>query len=156
MAQRKTRWQQPAESSGGQSSIDAWEHAKPEGKWTEVSADYKGLEALVTERKITWTKSGRESAKREAGLVDMLEKAATNEKREGRDRISLGTSEKPPLQGKKRKTRQRVLIEEMRKNVVAAQQKSFEAEQSLCNALRECVDNNGRDQHQARAEAPRT
>ena len=27
-------------------------------------------------------------------------------------------------------------MEEMRKNVVAAQQKNFEAEQSLCNALR--------------------
>ena len=41
-------------------------------------------------------------------------------------------------------------MEEMRKNVVAAQQTSFEAEQSICNALREYVDNYGRDQDQAR------
>ena len=34
--------------------------------------------------------------------------------------------------------------------MVAAQRKSFEAEQSLCNALREYVDNHGRDQDQAR------
>ena len=29
----KTRWQQPAGSSGRQSSVDTWEHAKLEGKW---------------------------------------------------------------------------------------------------------------------------
>ena len=81
----RTRWQQPAESSGGQSSVYAWEHAKPKGKWMEVSADNRVLEALVKEKKITWNKSGKESAKREADLYDMLEKAATNEKREGRD-----------------------------------------------------------------------
>ena len=46
----KTRWQQPAESSGGQSSVEAWEHAKPKGKWTEVSADYRVLAALVKEK----------------------------------------------------------------------------------------------------------
>ena len=50
------RWQQLAESSGGQSSVDAWEHAKPKGKLTEVSADYRELEALVKEKTITWTK----------------------------------------------------------------------------------------------------
>ena len=33
----KTRWQQPAGSSGGQSSLDTWEHVKPKGKWKEVS-----------------------------------------------------------------------------------------------------------------------
>ena len=37
-------------------------------------------------------------------------------------------------------------MEEMRKNVVAAQQKSFEAEQSPCNALREYVEGYDRDQ----------
>ena len=41
------------------------------------------LDALVKEKKITWTYSGRESAKREANLYDMLEKAATDEKKEG-------------------------------------------------------------------------
>ena len=41
-------------------------------------------------------------------------------------------------------------MEEMRKNVLAAQQKSFEAEQSLCNALREYVDGYDRDEDQAR------
>ena len=41
-------------------------------------------------------------------------------------------------------------MEEMRRNVVAAQQKSFEAEQSLCNALREYVEGYDRDQGRAR------
>ena len=89
----KTRWQQPAGSNGGQSSVDALEHAKPQGKWIEVSADYRVPDALVKEKKIKWTKSGRESAKREADLYDMLEKA---------------TSWKLFLKGKKRKMRQRV------------------------------------------------
>ena len=46
-----------------------------------ATADYRVLDALAKEKKITWTKSGRESAKREADLYDMLEKAATDEKR---------------------------------------------------------------------------
>ena len=49
----KTRWQQPAGSSGGQSSVNTWEQGKPEGKWIEVSADYEVLETLVKENKIT-------------------------------------------------------------------------------------------------------
>ena len=43
----KTRWQQPAGSSGGQSSADTWEQAKPKGKWIEVYAVYEVLDALV-------------------------------------------------------------------------------------------------------------
>ena len=41
----KNRWQQPAASSGRQSSADTWEHAKPKGKWIQVSADYEVLDA---------------------------------------------------------------------------------------------------------------
>ena len=100
-------------------------------------------------KKITWTKSGRESAKREAELFDMLEKAATNEKR-GRDRDKLGDKPEVFLTRKEEEDEATGLMEKMRKNVVAAQQKNFEAEQSLCNALRRYVDNNGRDQDQAR------
>ena len=55
----ETKWQQPVGSSGGQSSVDAWEHAKPKGKWIEISADYRVLDALVKEKKITWTTGGR-------------------------------------------------------------------------------------------------
>ena len=61
-------------------------------------------DALVKEKKITWTKSGKENEKREADLYDMLEKAATNEKREERDRDQHG-------EGKKRKMRQRVSLQ---------------------------------------------
>ena len=86
----KTSWQQPAGSCGGQSSVDAWEHAKPKGKWTEVSTDCRVLDAPVKGKKITWTKNGRESAERAADLYDMFEKAAADEKREERDRDKLG------------------------------------------------------------------
>ena len=54
------------------------------------SADYRVLDTLVKEKNSTWTKSGREIAKREADLDKMLEKAATDEKKEGRDRDKLG------------------------------------------------------------------
>ena len=135
--------------------MDAWEHAQPKGKWTQVSADYRVLDALVLdalvkEKKITWTKSARESAKREAELLDMLEKGATNEKKEGRDKDNLGDRLEAFLTRKEEEDEATGLMEETRKNVVAAQQKNFEAEQSLCNALREYVDNFGRDLDQVR------
>ena len=66
------------------------------------------LDALVKEKKITWSKSGRESAKREADLYDMLAKAATNEKKEERDREKLGDKLESFLQEKRRKMKQRV------------------------------------------------
>ena len=78
-----------------------------EEKWIEVSADYEVLDAFVKEKKITWSKSGRESAKREADLHKTLEKAATDEKKEERDRESLATSGKLSSKGKKKKMRQR-------------------------------------------------
>ena len=37
----------------------------------------------LKEKKITWTKSGKESAKRDADLYTMLEIAATDEKKKG-------------------------------------------------------------------------
>ena len=139
-ASSKTRWLQPAGSSTGQSSVDTWEHVKPRGKWTQVTADYRVLDILVKEKKASWAKGGRDSAKREAELFDMLEKAATNEKREGRDRDKLGDKLQAFLKRKEAEDQSTGLMEEMRENVVAAQQKSFEAEQSLCNALREYVE----------------
>ena len=72
----KTWWQQLAGSSGGQSFHDAWDHSKPKGKWKEVSAEFETVNALVKEKKITWNKSGRESAKREADWFSMIESAA--------------------------------------------------------------------------------
>ena len=93
---------------------------------------------------------GKESAKREAGLYDMFEEAATDEKREERDRDKLGDKLEAFLTRKEEEDEAMGLMEEMRKNVVAAQQKGFEAEQSLCNAPREQVDGYDRDQDQAR------
>ena len=84
----------------------------------------------------------------------MLEKAATDKKREERDRDKLGDNLETFLK-RKEEGEATGLMEEMRKNVVAKQQKSFEAEQSLCNALREDVDNYGTDHHQARTLMPK-
>ena len=107
-------------AAGDKSSVDTWEHAKPKGKWIKVSADCRVLEA------------------------------ATDEKREERDRDKLGDKLEALLTRKEEEDEATCLMEEMRKNVVAAQHKSFEAEQSLCNALREHVDGYDRDQDQAR------
>ena len=78
--------------------------------------------------------------KREADLYTMLEKTATNEKREERDREKLGDKREAFLKRKEEEDEATCLMEEMRKNVEVAQHKSFEVEQSLCSALREYVD----------------
>ena len=79
----------------------------------------------------------------------MLEKAATDEKREERDRDKLGDKLEAFLKRKEEEDEATGLMEEMRKNVVAAQQKSFEVGQSVCNALREFVEGYDRDQGRA-------
>ena len=104
-------------SSGRQSSQDAWEHAKPKGKWKEVSAEYEAINVLVKEKKITWNKSGRESAKREADFFTMLEGTATDEKKEERDRDKLGDMLEAFLIRKGEEDEATCLMEEMRKNV---------------------------------------
>ena len=43
----------------------------------------------MKEKKITWNKSGRESAKRETDFYTMIESAATDEKQKERDRDKL-------------------------------------------------------------------
>ena len=94
----------------------------------------------MKEKKITWNKSGEESAKREADLNTMLESAATDEKKEDRDRDKLGDKFEAFLKRQEEEAEATCLMEEMRKNVEAAHYKNFEAEQSLCGALREYVD----------------
>ena len=79
-----------------------------------------------------------------------LEKAATNEKREGRDRDKLGDKLEVSLKVKKRKMRQRVSWKNDVKRGSCTTQ-SYEAEKSLCNALREYVDSSDKDQGRARA-----
>ena len=82
-------------------------------------------------------------------LYDMLEKAATDEKREERYRDKLGDKLEAFFK-RKEEDEGTGLMEEMRKNVAASQQKSFEAEQSLCGALRAHVDEYDRDHGRAR------
>ena len=80
----------------------------------------------------------------------MLESAATGEKNEERDWDKLGDKLEAFLKTKEEEAEATCLMEEKRKNVEAAQHKSFEAEQSLCSALREYVDSHDRDRGRAR------
>ena len=91
----------------------------------------------MKQKKITWNKSGKESAIRKADLYTMLESAATDEKKEERERDKLGDRLEAFLKRKEEEDEATCLMEEMRNNVETAQHKSFEAEQSLCSALRE-------------------
>ena len=84
----------------------------------------------MKEKKITWSKSGRESAKREVDLYKTLEKAATDEKKEKRVREKLGDKLETVLK-RKEEDEATCLMEEMKKNVEAAQHRSYEAERSL-------------------------
>ena len=87
---------------------------------------------------------------READLYEMLEQAATDEKREERDRGELRDKLEAFLQSKEEEDEATCLMEEMKKNVEAAQHESFEAEQSLCNALRDTSTVTTKDQGRAR------
>ena len=60
-------------------------------------------------------------------------------------RDKLGDKPEAFLQRKEEEDDATCLMEEMRKNVEAAQQKFFEAEQCLWNALREYVDSYDKD-----------
>ena len=82
----------------GQSSVDTWEHVKPGGEWIEVTADYRVLDALVKEKKATWTNKRQRKCKKEAYLYDMLEKAATE-----RDRGELDDELEAFLKRKRRR-----------------------------------------------------
>ena len=79
-----------------------------------------------------------------------LSKQLQTKKEEERDREKLGDKLEAFLTRKEEEDEATCLMEELRKNVEAAQHKSFEAEQSLCNALREYVDSYDKDQVRAR------
>ena len=83
----------------------------------------------MKEKKITWNKSGRESAKRVADFYTMIESAATDEKQEERDRDKLSDRLEEFRKRKEEEDEAMCLIEEMRKNLEAAQTIFFEAEQ---------------------------
>ena len=91
-------------------------------------------------RKLRGQRAPEKAQKEKPTLYDLLETAATNEKREERDRDKLRDKLEAFLTRKEEEDETTGLMEEMRKTGVAAQQKSFEAERSLCNALREYVD----------------
>ena len=64
----------------------------------------------------------------------MFEKSATNEKREGRERDKLGDKLEAFLTRKEEEDKATGLMEEMRKNVVAAQQKKLR-QNKVCATL---------------------
>ena len=76
-------------------------------------------------------------------MYALLENAAADEKRVEKDRDKLGNQLDAFLERKKEEDEATCLMEEMRKNVEAAQHKRFQAEQSLCSALRERIRNAG-------------
>ena len=69
----------------------------------------------MKEKKITWNKSGKESAKREADLYAMLESAATDETKQEWDRDKLGDRLKAFRKRKEEEDEATCLMEEMRK-----------------------------------------
>ena len=108
----KNKWQQPAGTCEAQRKVDR---------------DLCGLQSTRRtreRREQSRGQSGRENAKKGAELFDMFEKSATNEKREGRERDKLGDKLEAFLTRKEEEDKATGLMEEMRKNVVAAQQKN--------------------------------
>ena len=48
----ESRWQESGGNNAVQSSVHAWEHVKPKGRWIKVSADYRVLDAMMKEKKV--------------------------------------------------------------------------------------------------------
>ena len=99
----------------------------------------------MKEKKVTWNKSNRETSKRETDFDQIIEGAATEERKEERDRDKLGDRLEALLERKKEEDAATCLMEEKRKNWKVAQNESFEEEQNLCNALREYADTFDKD-----------
>ena len=65
------------------SSHDTWKSSKPKGKSKAISAEMDALRSALKEKSNTWTKSCKESFKRETELFKMIEIAAKDEKQRG-------------------------------------------------------------------------
>ena len=119
----KTRWQQTTGCDGGQSSHDVKDHARSKGKWKEISAEFYAVGTTVKEKKNTWHTSGKESSKREPELHTVVESAATDEKREERDRCRIRDQLVEVRKRREEEDEARCLTEEMQRNLDAAQNK---------------------------------
>ena len=95
-------------------------------------------------------KQRQRKRRKEGDLYDMLEKADAKKKEKKGDKDKLGDKLEAFLAKKVEGDEATSLMEEMRKTVEAVQQELLGTEQSLCNALRESVDNHGREQDQPR------
>ena len=73
----------------GQSSHDKWKSSKPEGKWQDISAEIDALGTALKEKSSTWTKSCKQSAKRESEFSKMVELAAIDERQEDKERNTI-------------------------------------------------------------------
>ena len=113
---------------------------KTKSKWKEVSEEFDAVGAVVKEKQNAWHKSGKESSKREAELHTMVESAPTDEKQEERYRCRLRDQLIEVRKRKDKDDEARCLIEEMQRNLDAAQNKNYMAEQKLYSILWEYIE----------------
>ena len=102
----------------------AWEHAKPKGKWIQVSADNRVLDAMTKERKSRGPRAATKAQKEKLTCTTCLKKQQQM-KRERQRTDKLGDKLEAFLTRKEGKDEATGLMEEMRKNVVVVQQKKF-------------------------------
>ena len=122
---RKPGSSNPREAAGEKAPKTPGSTQKPKGKWKEVSAEFEAVGAVVKEKKSTWHKSGKESSKRETELYTMVESVATDEKQEERNRCGIRDQLVEVRQRKDEENEARCLIEEMQRNLDAAQDKKL-------------------------------
>ena len=85
----KPHWWPSAGEEVGQTSHDKRKSSKPHGKWQEISVEMDTLGSTLKEETNTWTKSCKESAKRESELYKMVELAAIDQRQEDKERGML-------------------------------------------------------------------
>ena len=135
----KTHWQQPAGSSGGQSSFDAWDHAKPKGKWKEVTEEFDAPKESVKERKTPGT---RVAGRARSGKPNSSQRPKVRQQTRIKEKEMVATSKTSSWKFRKREEEDeaRCFIEEMQRNLDAAENKSFEAREKLHSILSEYIE----------------
>ena len=84
--QSKDQWSNSSTRQDAHSSQDAWKSASSNARWKEITNEVETQQRMIQEKKTTWSKSLKESAKREADILKALEAATEGEKVEDNDR----------------------------------------------------------------------
>ena len=133
--QGKTWRQSKEQRHEARSSHDMWRSTSSDARWTEVTEEMDHLKTAIHERQTTWSKSLKETAKREGDILKALETAAEDEKEENRDRSVLEEIGRQLRVEEEEADESRNLLKDMQKNLEAAADRAETTRSRLNRAL---------------------